>query len=844
MVDRVVGDHEVVTTVSHMIEGEDDESSSEGVVGGGKMVTRCYLIPFFIEDVDECSLPPSNPHSHSCDSSTVCENTVGSYDCTCPSHLVSLPSSTCPGTSSSSSCCYDQKNNKEEELTCKKLFKCPAEKCPGNCALDSSAICKDESGFVECSCPGSLVGSGELCLGEEHQETIYHHPTNSSLLLTQNPTNICGCQVPQNDTCYGIICGIHSTCVRHQDQSPPFLCECDVGYSFSPKHGCVDDSPPNLILRGDPILKITQCDAYEELAVEVLDENSEEYKRNLNIDYSSPHLGTCGRPIGTYFVNYSIDTPWTFPTSVYVTRMVHVEDANECELLDPNNLPPIENSNGSSSSSSEDENENPIIKGLVACGDRCLPKCHDAASCFNTIGSYECKCGECGKGDGFLPILSYHGSTSSSSSRSKSSKDGYFPPEGYRGGSGCLDSCAPIIQLSNPNPKIIKSSKCKGILCQEPMTVQDYEKEMELVHDMLGEEFWCSSSQLVLPYLNEKTKNESASSTTTLSSSSDSSQQQNSKKRKEKCFVASDQLVDGSVVDVSDDVFISKPYPSGSPNPLEFEVRYEVEDGVGNKAVPQFRTIIIQELDLVDLVVNIHEEETSIKMDEEGNMMINENGEEIPPCCQTPSRSSINNNNNNHFPSSVTQEVNHQGKIVKESISSPSSSTQDDSTNSQNKDGVADSSNSNSPFSRRPTYRLREVDNNHNHHHFEGDGYNQKNNQNNEPSILEALLPLAMFMIIILGNEKKQNSLQLYFISILVFIHIVVVDFVFLNVVVVFGSQIAASMSSSSSSSNESTFSSSSISTPLSSDSYFLSFLLHFMFLFYMIESNNRGFRV
>ncbi|CAN0197319.1 unnamed protein product, partial [Hapterophycus canaliculatus] len=47
----------------------------------GEDVEQCYDIPYEIRDTDECSLPEGHPMRHKCHRSTVCINTVGSYEC-------------------------------------------------------------------------------------------------------------------------------------------------------------------------------------------------------------------------------------------------------------------------------------------------------------------------------------------------------------------------------------------------------------------------------------------------------------------------------------------------------------------------------------------------------------------------------------------------------------------------------------------------------------------------------------------------------------------------------------------------------------------------------------------
>ena len=41
----------------------------------------CFEIPYEITDTDECMLPVGQPMRHKCHGSTVCRNTLGSYEC-------------------------------------------------------------------------------------------------------------------------------------------------------------------------------------------------------------------------------------------------------------------------------------------------------------------------------------------------------------------------------------------------------------------------------------------------------------------------------------------------------------------------------------------------------------------------------------------------------------------------------------------------------------------------------------------------------------------------------------------------------------------------------------------
>lgn len=191
------------------------------------------------------------------------------------------------------------------------------------------------------------------------------------------------------------------------------------------KYGCVDESPPVLRLKQDPqndkTLRLRQGDVYQEYAVEIQDENAEEYLRSLKIAYSRPLPHGCFLHIGEFHVNYTVATPWTTPPYVRVTRRVVIEDIDECQL---------------------------DVKQYQQTCPALIPQCHPDATCVNTVGSYTCKCPRYTSGDGFKSGLQFNAVDA---------------PEGFQGGTGCRDTHKPVISLQGPNPKVFSVAQCGGL---------------------------------------------------------------------------------------------------------------------------------------------------------------------------------------------------------------------------------------------------------------------------------------------------------------------------------------------------------------------------------------------
>ena len=196
--------------------------------------------------------------------------------------------------------------------------------------------------------------------------------------------------------------------------------------------------PPTLTLKcldtsSTTTTTLTQGSVYKECGVEILDRNSENYDRKLQIKYiktpQSPinpmkDLGSCLKQVGNFEVLYTVSTPWTTPSSTSITRTVVVEDLDECGL--------------------EEDARTAVLR---TCPDLLAGKCDVGAKCVNSVGSFKCECAKCTSGDGFLPLPS-------SSSHVK--------PAGYSGGTGCKDSCEPKVVVKGENPKIFKVCKCGG----------------------------------------------------------------------------------------------------------------------------------------------------------------------------------------------------------------------------------------------------------------------------------------------------------------------------------------------------------------------------------------------
>jgi len=604
---RRVGEHRVEMDVTRLLSAVgDDRVYDLDKVGkdeqGKDVITQCFIFPFQILDTDECKLPTSHAMRHRCAAPAFCVNTVGSYECVCPAgrgggqqppmllsgnavddkyfddlsaqkrdawslSLNSASESSCPGSPSTRFCCQNATGALGSGDDCRAAFQCPTDPCgPGgsnDCASSARCVRSDsplDKPTYQCKCPSGLMGNGRACRkGDVKPRPMVEYDGVTPTAETVRNHFYCGCTKPVVDACAGYPkCEEkHKVCTVTDSNTP--ICACKPGYvDNNDGWGCVDETPPLLKLRNDPesngINRLKQGDVYEEHAVDIDDENAEQYQRQLKITYSRPLPPGCLANIGQFHVNYTVATPWTNPPYARVTRTVVVENIDECSIN--------------------------VDKYMTQC-PQLIPQCDVAAGavCADTIGSYTCKCPRYTSGDGFLPIA-------------KLEKDGrgrfIDAPEGYSGGTSCRDTSKPEIQILGPNPKVFRVCKCgglRGIMGDSKQT--DDEDSFEQLRGDQRKRYESDIKEMI-----KQTAGAELCATHARPNPSPAD-----------CVRASDHSFRGTV-DLSDRVTVGEPIKKGDT----WTVPYNVVDDAGNKAKTVYRTIRVEEIDLSGIERRIRDE--------------------------------------------------------------------------------------------------------------------------------------------------------------------------------------------------------------------------------------------
>jgi hypothetical protein len=418
------------------------------------------------------------------------------------------------------------------------------------------------------------MGNGHRCRpGDIKPEPKVKFDGKTPTELTVKNNYFCDCTKPVVDPCDGFppCTGKHQICTVKTEKEP--MCACKPGFVLHDKFGCVDESPPLLRLKSDPngdrILRLKQGDVYKEYAVEIQDENAEEYLRSLKIAYSKPLPSGCLTEIGEFHVNYTVATPWTSPPYVRITRRVIIDDIDECKL-DPKIF----------------ETKCPSL----------VHRCDIAkgASCVNTIGSYTCQCPKFTSGDGFQENLSFGPHTT---------------PEGFQGGTSCYDNSPPVLSLRGPNPKVFRVCECAGIsgIMGGKISTHDnirtshqshYENDIKVCVriDFRSHTFVIEVLAHVFATLQEIILATSGAElcATQIDRSPNASD----------CVFAYDETYKGRV-DLSKAVVVGEPIKKSM---LRWSVPYNVKDAAGNAAKTIWRDVVVEEVDIAKIESRIREE--------------------------------------------------------------------------------------------------------------------------------------------------------------------------------------------------------------------------------------------
>lgn len=230
---RRVGIHDVTCIVRRLL-AEDVPPNTESFHddNGDLVAEQCFSVAFEILDINECTLEPSHKMRHQCDSSAICVNTIGAYECVCPrvdyddtltletanesywSSLVSqnrgpwevsLPTSTyCPGLPSTHGCCppYILEGDGSR---CRAQFRCPVDPCQSHTCSDKATCARhDKPSGYDCVCPKPLMGNGHECTPRDPKpEPMYKYDGVTPTDRTLENNFYCGCTLPVVDACDG-----------------------------------------------------------------------------------------------------------------------------------------------------------------------------------------------------------------------------------------------------------------------------------------------------------------------------------------------------------------------------------------------------------------------------------------------------------------------------------------------------------------------------------------------------------------------------------------------------------------------------------------------------------------